>query len=137
MSSGAYLAALGKPVEIVCPDKPCVDITVLKVTYATHFGEDYPIAQGTEYVAVRVRFVGVGKGDTYNEFDWGLYINGNRYDQPAILVDGPSPTVNAGRVGPGKSFTGWMVWATPPQGKLVLAYEPGPTSLFAVVLRSK
>lgn len=73
---------------------------------------------------------------SYNESDWGAYVNDVAVSNFAFVMHGPTPELSAGDLPVGKTAAGWIVFEVPSKGKATVVYQPGRNSIFEVTLRA-
>ena len=61
---------------------------------------------------------------SYGPFDWAIYADGQQLADYSFVLNGPQPTLSSGTLPKERTASGWLVYEIPPQGRIVLSYEP-------------
>ena len=141
-AGGPTEAIVGEPIGITCSGVDCMNVTVVKVAFASvykdpqGFYNDTPSVKGNVFMAVDFSYKATGPGADYNEFDWNVYVNNTAVSNPAFVENGPKPELSSGDLSVGKSAAGWIVWEVPAKGTVTVEYAPGfNNAIFSVTLR--
>jgi hypothetical protein len=139
--SGVLQAKLGDNVSITCGGSDCLDVTVDKAQFATHYVDpqhyldDIPQTKGDVFLAFHVIEKATGPNATYSLGDWAVYNDNALSDTISIASHGPKPALLAGALPVGKSVSGWIIEEVPAKGQVVIAYQPLGNEVFEISVR--
>jgi hypothetical protein len=133
---------MGKGVAVDCGTGDCLVVKVDDISFVSRFLDpakvldDLPTNSAHVFMAVHVAYKATAPRAAYDPLDWGVYVNDTLDQDHASVTHGPRPLLSAGRLGSGKSASGWMVYEVPMTGRITISYEPEfGLSVFKVVLR--